>query len=216
MTTDSTIFFLDLVRFTSLTDVHGDEAGADAASALVDVTTRHVSEDVKLIKTLGDGVLLSSVDSQSGLAIASQIVHDLHQLSMGLDVRGGAARGSVLVRDSDFFGTTVNLAARAAALTSPGHFLVTRPVALVAGAVGLAAEPLGQREVKGFSQSVELFAIDVCDHDGHWITDPVCGMRLEPAHVTEWEGSGGDAVGFCSAGCADLFLSAPERYPAAE
>ncbi len=210
---DATIVFLDLVRYTSLTDIHGDAAGANAATDLVGVTKDALGPGVEVVKALGDGVLLRADTPAIGLATASRIVEGVHELGRGLDLTGGVDHGSVIIRDDDVFGATVNLAARAAALTTPGSLAVTRPVALAAASAGLAAEPLGELDVNGFSAPVELFRIDACEHDGHWITDPVCGMRLDSDHVTEWEETGHGRTGFCSADCAARYRASPERFP---
>lgn len=208
----ATIVFLDLVRFTSLTDVHGDITGADAAGALASAATDSLLAGVRLVKTLGDGVLLCANDPESALRVASGVIERVHGLGRGLDLRGGADHGPVVERDGDVFGTTVNLAARAASLTNPGSLAATRPVALSAGGAGLAAVPLGAVDISGFAQSIELFEIDLCDHDGQWITDPVCGMRLDPDRVTEWVGDGDTRVGFCSTDCVSTYAAMPDRF----
>src|SRR4051812_17270843 len=48
----------------------------------------------------------------------------------------------------------------------------------------------------------------------HTVTDPVCGMRVDPspaAHSTEFDGR---AFHFCSAGCLEKFRADPDRYAA--
>ena len=47
------------------------------------------------------------------------------------------------------------------------------------------------------------------------VTDPVCGMTVEPATSSGHRGSGADTVYFCSAGCAAAFDADPDRYAAA-
>ena len=47
------------------------------------------------------------------------------------------------------------------------------------------------------------------------MTDPVCGMTVDPATAPEHRGAGPDAVYFCSAGCAAAFDADPGR-PARE
>ncbi len=45
-----------------------------------------------------------------------------------------------------------------------------------------------------------------------WVRDPVCGMRVDEwtaTHVTELDGV---KYAFCSAGCKERFVAAPERY----
>ena len=63
------------------------------------------------------------------------------------------AAGSIMSRDGDYFGPTVNLAARAVKLAEPGEVVADRPVE------GFAARPLGARSVRGFDDDVELYVI---------------------------------------------------------
>jgi Cu+-exporting ATPase len=47
------------------------------------------------------------------------------------------------------------------------------------------------------------------------VTDPVCGMTVDPAAAPEHRGTGPFAAYFCSAGCAAAFDADPARYAAA-
>ena len=44
------------------------------------------------------------------------------------------------------------------------------------------------------------------------VTDPVCGMTVDPATAAAQRGTGPDAVYFCSAGCAAAYDADPGRY----
>jgi Cu+-exporting ATPase len=46
------------------------------------------------------------------------------------------------------------------------------------------------------------------------VTDPVCGMTVDPATAAGHRGTGPDTVHFCSAGCAAAFDADPGRYAA--
>jgi Cu+-exporting ATPase len=52
-------------------------------------------------------------------------------------------------------------------------------------------------------------------HDGGSITDPVCGMRVDPATAAARRGTGPDTVYFCSGGCAAAYDAAQAGHPAA-
>jgi len=43
------------------------------------------------------------------------------------------------------------------------------------------------------------------------VTDPVCGMTVDPATAPEHRGTGPGTVYFCSAGCAAAFDADPGR-----
>ena len=46
------------------------------------------------------------------------------------------------------------------------------------------------------------------------VTDPVCGMTVDPATALERRGTGPDTVYFCSAHCAAAFDADPGRHAA--
>jgi P-type Cu+ transporter len=50
---------------------------------------------------------------------------------------------------------------------------------------------------------------------GGEVTDPVCGMTVDPATAPARRGAGRDTVYFCSAGCAAAFDAEPARHRAA-
>lgn len=201
----STVVFLDLVMFTSMTEVHGDVAAADAATAMEDLARDAVRPGSRLVKTVGDGVLITSPSPAAGLRCASVIVEGLHELATGLDARGGLDHGPVVGRSGDVFGSTVNIAARLAEFPPPGRLAMTRIVAESASEVDLAIMPRGHVSLKGFRTPIEIFEVDPCEHEGDRVTDPVCGMRLRSDDALWVTDTAGGVVGFCSRRCADIF-----------
>ena len=204
-TTEVTVLFVDLVRFTSLTSVHGDQAAADAATILYEITRNSLDENGRLVKTLGDGVLITTSSPANGLRCAATIIERLHEHTMGLDARCGGDHGTVIDQSGDIFGASVNLAARAATKAAPGTIAATRAIALSAGNLGLAAIPLGPQKLKGFLDPIELFQIDPCGHSDRVATDPVCGMRLAFEQAIDPHQLDGRMIGFCSTRCAEIY-----------
>lgn len=45
------------------------------------------------------------------------------------------------------------------------------------------------------------------------VTDPVCGMQIDPTSAATTLERQGRAVHFCSARCAAKFKTQPDRYP---
>jgi class 3 adenylate cyclase len=204
-TVEVTVLFVDLVRFTSLTSVHGDQAAADAATTLYEITRKALDEHGRLVKTLGDGVLITTSSPASGLRCAANIIERLHEHAAGLDARCGADHGTVINKSGDIFGVSVNLAARAATRAAPGTIAAPRAFALSASQLGLTASPLGPQELKGFLDPIELFQIDPCGHPDQTATDPVCGMRLALDAAIESHQLDGQVIGFCSTRCAEIY-----------
>lgn len=216
MTVDRTVVFLDLSRFTSLTDVHGDIAAVEVVDAFIEAVQGSLPAGARLVKTLGDGVLVDAAGPASAVALADAVAHVLHERGGMPELTGGIAAGPVVDRDGDIFGATVNLAARLASLAPAGELRVTRGAALAAAQAGWQVEPLGEELVRGFHHPIEVYRVLLC-HPADCVVDPVCGMRITPGPSTPTTAdTAGGIVWFCGATCADRFAAAPDRYQSPE
>lgn len=197
----TTILFLDLSRFTALTDVHGDQAAVDVADQFITATsTAAVSSGGRLVKTLGDGALLVFADAAAAIRAADETSHRLHDLASMPEMRGGATTGSVIDRDGDVFGATVNFAARLADLAPSGELRVDEATARAAAEDGWKIEPLGPVEVRGFHEPRAVFRLLLC-HPDDCVVDPICGMRITPGPTTPTLTIDQEQVWFCSDTC---------------
>jgi class 3 adenylate cyclase len=122
------IAFLDLTAFTSVTEERGDEAAADYALRLAEMVLEvSASHNGRAVKLLGDGVMFYFPRPRDAVWCAFELVDAT--LGAGLPpARVGIAAGPVVVRDSDYFGRTVNLAARISDYARPREVLVTPEV----------------------------------------------------------------------------------------
>ena len=211
MSTERTIAFLDLTRFTALTDAHGDDTAATVVDRFLGAVTAALEGRGRLVKALGDGVLLDMIDASSAIDVADDVSHRLHDLEQMPEVTGGIATGTVIDRGEDVLGSVVNLAARLADLAPAGELRVTEAAARAAAAAGWQVEPLGALDIRGFHEPVTVFRVVLC-HPDDCVTDPVCGMRITPGPDTPRADVHDPASWFCSSACADRFRSAPDRY----
>lgn len=203
----TTVLFLDLSRFTALTDIHGDQTAVDVADHFITSATSAADEiGGRLVKTLGDGALFVFDTPAAAIQAADATSHRLHDAESMPEMTGGAATGPVIDRDSDVFGATVNLAARLADLAPSGEMRVDEATARAAAEDRWQVEPLGPVEVRGFHEPRAVFRLLLC-HPEDCVVDPVCGMRITPgpATPTSIDDNGGQ-VWFCSATCRDRFL----------
>ena len=76
---------------------------------------------------------------------------------VGLPAHAGVAAGPVVFQDGDYFGRTVNIAARIAAHATPGQTLVTAEVAELASGCGRAFREFGSLDLKGFARPVRVY-----------------------------------------------------------
>jgi adenylate cyclase len=150
------IAFADLAGYARLTVERGDEAAVSTVERFVDAVAQTLPVDARVIKTLGDEVMVIGSDPAALVAWAV----DLPAAGEPGEPqpRIGVHYGEALYRDGDYYGREVNQAARVVARASGGEVLVTRPIVELAGGVdGLAFDRIGEVRLKGFSEPTELF-----------------------------------------------------------
>jgi adenylate cyclase len=147
--------FLDLCGFTAYTEVHGDEQAVAVLSRLRS-TVRVAAErhGVRVTKWLGDGVLLSGIDTTAVVRCVLEVRREL-RTEAGLRLRGGIGHGPVIMFEGDdYIGTTVNVAARLCDGAEPGQVLLAGAVA--AGLPpGTFARPVRPAAMRGLSELVD-------------------------------------------------------------
>jgi adenylate cyclase len=148
--------FLDLVGYTRLTEERGDQAAAELAGTLAVLVGRSSREHGGVpVKWLGDGVMVHFRDPAGAVLAALQMVEQLPEAGLP-PAHVGVAAGPVVVQGGDYFGRTVNLAARIAAYASASRVLVSEPVAERAPPQGVIFVELGQVPLQGITQPVRV------------------------------------------------------------
>ena len=143
------VSFLDLSGFTRLTEEGGDEVAAALAAslrALVRQSSReHGGESVKW---LGDGVMLFFRDPGDGVLASLDMVERAEEEGLP-PARAGIHAGQVVFQEGDYFGRTVNVAARIADYARPGEVLVSQEVVEAAAGSPLSFDEIGPVTLKG-------------------------------------------------------------------
>jgi adenylate cyclase len=153
------IAFVDLADFTTLTERRGDEAAAKTAAGLLEVAeAAGRREGGRVVKELGDGVLLRFPDAERALRAVRELVGSMTDAGLPA-AHAGIAAGPVVVRDGDVFGRTVNLASRIADLAGPGEVIVEEGVVVALPRGTAAFEPIGRVELKGIADPVALWRV---------------------------------------------------------
>jgi adenylate cyclase len=152
------IAFADLAGYAQLTVERGDEAAVSTVERFVEAVAQTLPADARVIKTLGDEVMVIGSDPA---ALTRWAVELQAGTAPGEPPpRIGIHYGEVLYRDGDYFGREVNQAARVVARAGGGEVLVTRPVVEMASGVdGIAFNRIGEVRLKGFSEPTELFTV---------------------------------------------------------
>jgi adenylate cyclase len=148
--------FLDLVGYTRLTEEQGDAAAAALAEALAQLVGRSAREHGGVpVKWLGDGVMVWFREPAGAVLSALEMVTQLPEAGLP-PAHVGVAAGPVVVQGGDYFGRTVNLAARIAARADAGQVLVSQSVAESTPPEGVRFVALGELRLAGFARPVRL------------------------------------------------------------
>jgi adenylate cyclase len=151
------IAFVDLSGFTSMTVAKGDEEAAKLAVRLSDlVQETTASRGGRSVKSLGDGVMLHFREPSEAVAAALDLVEAVPQVGLPA-ARVGITSGPVVFRDGDYFGRSVNTAARITDYARPSEVLISEAVAESGAPSGSVFEDLGVVELKGMREPVRLF-----------------------------------------------------------
>jgi adenylate cyclase len=155
------ICFLDLTGYTRMTDERGDEAAAELAAQLARLVQRTSSRHGgKPVKWLGDGVMFHFPRPASGVLAALEMIDGASAAGLP-PAHVGLHAGPVLFQGGDYFGRTVNVAARIADYARQGEVLVSHDVVDVAGpsdGEAIAFTSIGPVELKGLSEPIRLYS----------------------------------------------------------
>ncbi|HEX2288279.1 MAG TPA: adenylate/guanylate cyclase domain-containing protein, partial [Gaiellaceae bacterium] len=119
------IAFLDLTGYTTLAEERGDEAAAEVASELAAVVQEAArTHGGRPVKWLGDGVMFHFGDPAEAIRSGLELVEQTER-AISVPARIGINAGAVVVQEGDYFGRTVNVAARIADYAGPRDVLVS-------------------------------------------------------------------------------------------
>jgi adenylate cyclase len=149
--------FADLSGYTQLTEELGDEAAAEMSLTLAqlvsEVAARHGGSVVKL---LGDGVYLHFRDPGDAVRASLEIVAST--ASRGLPpAHVGVNAGPMLYDEGDYFGRTVNIAARIGAHAQAGQVYIGEALAANVVEEGFRLLEVGNVDLKGIARPVRIF-----------------------------------------------------------
>ena len=149
--------FADLSGYTRLTEERGDEVAAEMSLTLAQLVTELAElHRGSVVKLLGDGVYLHFRDPGDAVRASLDIVERTE--SRGLPpAHVGANAGPMLYDEGDYFGRTVNIAARIAARAGPGQVYVGAGLEASVAEAGFRLVRVGDVELKGIARPVTIF-----------------------------------------------------------
>jgi adenylate cyclase len=179
-----TIAFVDLTGSVSVFDTLGNDRAARAITKLTQwIGTVGLEHNGKVVKMLGDGVLLSFTNNKLAVECMSLIQQEHAKRvaqwpdRLKLMMQIGMARGQVVQVDGDCFGDAVNVASRLSDLAGPEQILVNETVIRKLGARhSVRSRSLGPIRIKGRIEPAEVFRIE-------WQTEVLSEFLTLPADL---------------------------------
>jgi adenylate cyclase len=165
---EGTIVFTDIVGFTEFTATRGDEEALALLAAQDRVVQKVLPEGARVVKELGDGLLMWFPDPLAALqgAFAIDRGFEAESAASGLPlwIRVGIHHGTALERGADLVGHDVNVAARIVDVAGPGEVLVSEPVreGVDPASAGVSFDELGPVVMKGIPTPIRLWRATAC------------------------------------------------------
>jgi adenylate cyclase len=212
---EATFLFADIAGFTALTEAHGDEQAVQLVEEFASAVQAELPRvDGEYVKAVGDALMLRVPDPGDAVRLGLWITRSAMGGHQAPSVRVGGNHGSAVERGGDYFGATINVAARVSALAGGGELLVTgHTAALAPDLEGVLYESRGRQVLRNVAEPVEIFAVVRVDENAdHLAIDPVCQMAVDPEHAVGHLRVDEKAHYFCSLTCAAAFAQHPERY----
>jgi adenylate cyclase len=157
---ERSICFADLVEFTSLGEEIAPEELGEVAGRFEELATDIAAAPVRLVKTIGDAVMLVSPEAEPLVEQALDLVAAAAAEGDQFPVlRAGIATGPTLPQAGDYYGRSVNLASRVTGIARPGSVLVDAPTRDSAGEAGFTYSFAGERRLKGIDSRQKLFRV---------------------------------------------------------
>jgi adenylate cyclase len=157
------IAFADLAGYTRFTEEAGEEEAFSTVERFIDAVTDTLPEDARVVKTIGDEVMVVATDVQ---ALTDWAVGFQRLYRERPTPRIGVHTGVMLYRDGDYFGREVNLSARVVARARGGEVIVTDAVMdQIRTSEWLSFENIGEVKLKGFDQPVGLWRAHIGGED---------------------------------------------------
>jgi len=212
MRIEATFAFVDMAGFTALTEAQGDEDAADLATMFAGITRAALAPGDRLIKTIGDAVLITSPDAAAGISLVERLLTEAASEARLPTLRAGLHHGEAVERDGDVFGAAVNLAARVAAEAHPAEVLGTLGIAKAARELGIPVVDIGEVALKNVRRMTFLYSMALMLGVTDTPIDPVCRNHVDRRTAAGRLRHLNKEYWFCSLTCAAAFASNPEWH----
>jgi class 3 adenylate cyclase len=155
--------FADLAGYSMLTELEGDEAAADLALGFAAAVARMAAEhDAELVRHIGDAVLVHGADAAEMVELGLRLNEELGAGPLFPLLHAGIHTGPAVKRAGEWWGATVNVAARVGAAAAAGELLLSEATVMAAdrglSRFSTGLKSLGPRRFKNISEPVWVYS----------------------------------------------------------
>ncbi|TCL74905.1 adenylate/guanylate cyclase domain-containing protein [Rhizobium sp. BK251] len=190
----SAILAIDVVGYSRLMGV--DEAATLAAlkAHRAELVDARISEHQgRIVKLIGDGMLVEFTSVVNAVACAAEIQNRMRERNAGvpekrrIEFRMGINVGDIIVDGNDIYGDGVNVAARLESIASPGGISVSASVREhVGNRLDIVFEDAGEQTLRNISRPVRVYHVvlgpPAATHaTAAEATAPECSVREKPS-----------------------------------
>lgn len=151
------LLFVDIKDFTAYVDTAGDAAGIASIEEFDRVVLEEQGEHGHLVKALGDGFMLAYPNAAEAVAAGCAMIRRMPR-EHGPALHASVHAGLALHRGGDYFGRTVNLAARLLGLSGTAELLATRAV-VDESSDSFEWEPRVTTHIRGFRDPIAIYRL---------------------------------------------------------
>ena len=156
------IAFVDLTNSTRWAERIPRTRHSAALSRFEDAAWSSASaRGARLVKLIGDEAMLVATDPRHAVETAADICAMAEADPDLPPARGAVGYGPVYARGGDYFGTIVNLVARAVKVARPGHLVVSPEVVAALDHSEFSIGTAEKHTLRGIDQPIELIPVEI-------------------------------------------------------
>ncbi len=213
MESNIAIMMADLSGFTAMTEIHGDHSAVSLIDQYLDIVKKSLVGSSHLHGRVGDEMIIIASNAEDLAYTATIMFEHAHNENNFLQLHAGLHYGNLIKKDGDYYGTTINTAARITSVAEKGKILCSvdfknqlpenHPFIVV---------NKGKQKFKNLLNPVELFEMSCCIEymTRKYVIDPVCHMLIKTPDTAKQLEHKDEQHYFCSENCLKKYMELNE------
>ena len=204
MEQDIAILIADLSGYTALTETHGAITAADTIDKYLEIVNECLVGESFLHQCVGDEVVVISPSTDELICTAISLINKCSAEHNFLQVHGGLHYGTILKRNNNYFGSTINLTSRIAAKATKGTFWCSEQfVNALSDKNAFTFRQRGWQRFKNVSEECDVLEL-IIENTNPFNIDPVCRMLIQRKETAVPHPE--NDILFCSTNCRDIYI----------